>query len=60
MATKFYKYELPMEEICLNNAHRSIKSLKRYLKVSERDVLAGVLKRVQEGDKLNNTTQQYR
>ena len=49
-----------MEEICLNNAHRSIKSLKRYLKVSERDVLAGVLKRVQEGDKLNNTTQQYR
>lgn len=48
LATTLYKYGIPLEEICLITAHRSIKSLKRYLKVSERDVLAGVLKRVQD------------
>ena len=48
LATTLYKYDISLEDIMLITGHRTIKSLKKYLKVSDRDVLKDVLKRVQD------------
>jgi site-specific recombinase XerD len=48
LATTLYRYDVPLEEIMLITGHRSIRSLKKYLKVTEREILGNVLKRVQE------------
>ena len=47
LATSLYRHDIALDEICLVTGHRSIKTLKKYLKVTEREVLSNVLKKVQ-------------
>jgi site-specific recombinase XerD len=47
-ATTLYRYGIPLDEICIITAHHSVKTLKKYLKVTEHEILGNVLKRVQE------------
>jgi site-specific recombinase XerD len=53
LATTLYRYGVGLEEIMLITGHRTIRSLKKYLKVTEREILGNVLKQVQERISIN-------
>ena len=55
LATTLYRQNVSLEEIMLITGHRKISSLKRYLKVTESEVLLNVLKKVE--DRFNKTLQ---
>jgi site-specific recombinase XerD len=53
LATTLYRYGISLNEICLITSHKNIKTLKRYLKVTEREILGNVLKQVQQRISIN-------